>query len=103
MRERRISSDFIYEHNAQYEATLNRDYQILGEQLVRRHIDIDTITHKVSQFFVAVPSWGTGTGGTRFGRFPLTGLMIVPLSMSFVAQRLRFLYIYHGIKRIQRG
>ena len=31
---------------------------------------IDAITEKVAQFFVAVPSWGVGTGGTRFARFP---------------------------------
>ena len=28
---------------------------------------------KVAAFGVAVPSWGVGTGGTRFARFPGTG------------------------------
>ena len=28
---------------------------------------------KVAAFAVAVPSWGVGTGGTRFARFPGTG------------------------------
>jgi len=73
MRERRISADFMDEHNKALEETSNRDYQMLGEKLSRHNIDIDAITRKVAQFFVAVPSWGTGTGGTRFGRFPGRG------------------------------
>ncbi len=40
---------------------------------MRRGIEIDKITDKVASYFVAVPSWGTGTGGTRFGRFPGKG------------------------------
>ena len=70
MSEQRISADFIAEHNSGFENALNSDYQALGEQLSRRGIEIDTITDKVASYFVAVPSWGTGTGGTRFGRFP---------------------------------
>ena len=31
-----------------------------------------TITRAVANFKVAIPSWGVGTGGTRFGRFPGT-------------------------------
>lgn len=70
MSENRIAADFLAEHNAGYEPSLKSDYQALGEQLARRGIEIDRITEKVAQYFVAVPSWGTGTGGTRFGRFP---------------------------------
>ena len=33
----------------------------------------DDITRKVAGFKVAIPSWGVGTGGTRFGRFPGIG------------------------------
>ena len=39
----------------------------------RRGIDIDAIGDKVAAFAVAIPSWGVGTGGTRFARFPGTG------------------------------
>ena len=38
-----------------------------------RGIDIDAITAKVAAFAVAVPTWGVGTGGTRFARFPGPG------------------------------
>ncbi|MGO4833392.1 L-rhamnose catabolism isomerase, partial [Rhizobiaceae sp. 2RAB30] len=33
-------------------------------------IEIDAVKKKVSEFAVAIPSWGVGTGGTRFARFP---------------------------------
>ena len=45
----------------------------LGEQLDRRGIAIDAIRDKVAAFHVAIPSWGVGTGGTRFARFPGDG------------------------------
>jgi len=73
MSEQRIAADFIAEHNFSYESALKSDYQALGEQLARRGIEIEKITEKVAKYFVAVPSWGTGTGGTRFGRFPGRG------------------------------
>lgn len=39
----------------------------------RRGIDIQQICAQVAQFGVAIPSWGVGTGGTRFARFPGPG------------------------------
>jgi len=73
MSEQRIAADFIAEHNSGFENAQKSDYQALGEQLARRGIEIEKITEKVAKYFVAVPSWGTGTGGTRFGRFPGRG------------------------------
>ena len=64
-----ISSDLLAEKNKAEDAALANDYSSLGEQLDRRGIDIDVITRKVAAFTVAVPSWGVGTGGTRFARF----------------------------------
>ncbi len=51
-------------------AALARDYESLGERLARSGVDIDRIKDKAAAFGVAVPSWGVGTGGTRFARFP---------------------------------
>ncbi|WP_029076394.1 L-rhamnose catabolism isomerase [Kaistia adipata] len=68
-----ISSDLLAEKNKAEDAALANDYSSLGEQLDRRGIDIDAITRKVAAFTVAVPSWGVGTGGTRFARFPGPG------------------------------
>jgi L-rhamnose isomerase/sugar isomerase len=52
---------------------LRRDYENLGERLERRGIDIDVLKRRAAAFGVAVPSWGVGTGGTRFARFPGPG------------------------------
>lgn len=49
------------------------DYACLGEHLSRRGIEIETIKAKAAGFGVALPSWGVGTGGTRFARFPGPG------------------------------
>ncbi|MBP1861825.1 L-rhamnose catabolism isomerase [Rhizobium herbae] len=68
-----IKKDVIDADNAARIADLKADYDHLGQQLARRGIDIDTIKEKVSAYGVAVPSWGVGTGGTRFARFPGTG------------------------------
>lgn len=64
-----INAALIAEHNAQAAARVNLDYENLGEQLARRGVDIDVLKAQVAQFAVAVPSWGVGTGGTRFARF----------------------------------
>ncbi|ODT81723.1 MAG: L-rhamnose catabolism isomerase [Pelagibacterium sp. SCN 64-44] len=68
-----IDPAIIKAENAAREADLRRDYDSLGERLDRRNITIDAIKAKVADFSVAVPSWGVGTGGTRFARFPGKG------------------------------
>ncbi len=68
-----ISADLVAIENERFKAALSSDYATLGEQLSRRNIDIDAIKAKVSAYGVAVPSWGVGTGGTRFARFPGAG------------------------------
>ncbi|CAN7250755.1 L-rhamnose catabolism isomerase [Rhizobium sp. LjRoot98] len=70
---RMIKQDVIDADNAAHLADLKADYDHLGTQLARRGIDIGAIKAKVSAYGVAVPSWGVGTGGTRFARFPGTG------------------------------
>ncbi|MBO6719785.1 MAG: L-rhamnose catabolism isomerase [Rhizobiaceae bacterium] len=73
MAEQPISADLVEGHNAARAADLKRDYETLGERLDRRGIAIDAIKAKVAAFGVAIPSWGVGTGGTRFARFPGPG------------------------------
>jgi L-rhamnose isomerase/sugar isomerase len=68
-----ISQDFIAEANREDEAALAEDYAALGRQLERRGIDIEKMTQRAMDYAVAVPSWGVGTGGTRFARFPGPG------------------------------
>ena len=73
MTEQPISSDIIEKDNATREDDLRRDYEHIGERLDRHGTSIDTIRDKVAGFHVAIPSWGVGTGGTRFARFPGPG------------------------------
>lgn len=73
MAETIIGADVVERDNATREADLRRDYESLGERLDRRGIAIDAIRDKVAAFHVAIPSWGVGTGGTRFARFPGAG------------------------------
>ncbi|WP_377278337.1 L-rhamnose catabolism isomerase [Rhizobium sp. R86522] len=73
MSEIRIPVDIVAADNDKREAAHRSDFQALGEKLARSSIDIESVTAKVADFFVAVPSWGVGTGGTRFARFPGQG------------------------------
>ena len=73
MTEHIIDPSTIEAENASRAADLHVDYDTLGERLDRRGVDIDAIKDKVAAFSVAVPSWGVGTGGTRFARFPGKG------------------------------
>lgn len=73
MTEHIIDPSTVEADNAKREADLRRDYETLGERLDRRGIAIDAIKAKVAKFSVAVPSWGVGTGGTRFAKFPGAG------------------------------
>jgi len=73
MTEHIIDASVVDAENARRLADLNVDYDTLGERLDRRGIAIDAMKDKVAAFSVAVPSWGVGTGGTRFARFPGLG------------------------------
>lgn len=68
-----IEPDIIEQTNDKAAASLRADYDALGEHLDRRGIDIAAVKQKVASYGIAVPSWGVGTGGTRFARFPGAG------------------------------
>ena len=68
-----IDTNVIEAENNRLKATLKADHDALGEHLSRRGIDIVAIKAKVAAYGVALPSWGVGTGGTRFARFPGEG------------------------------
>ncbi|HMF02409.1 MAG TPA: L-rhamnose catabolism isomerase [Terriglobia bacterium] len=68
-----IDDGFIAEQNRKAETELAEDYDYLSKKLHRRNIDIDNLTALARALEVAVPSWGVGTGGTRFARFPMPG------------------------------
>ena len=66
-------AEAVERDNAARRATLDEDYAHLERQLERRHVDIEALVARATAFRVAIPSWGVGTGGTRFARFPGPG------------------------------
>ncbi|GAA6210098.1 L-rhamnose catabolism isomerase [Cognatishimia sp. WU-CL00825] len=65
-----IDKSTIEAENAKHIDGLNIDFANLAEKLDRRGVSIAALVKRAQAFGVAVPSWGTGTGGTRFARFP---------------------------------
>lgn len=65
-----IASEWMEADRVARAGELEEDFAALARQLARRGVDIETIVAAVAQFSVAIPSWGVGTGGTRFARFP---------------------------------
>jgi L-rhamnose isomerase/sugar isomerase len=66
-------ADYIRQSNLALIGDLEADYETLARQLTRRGLRIESVTKQVASFAVAIPSWGVGTGGTRFARFPGPG------------------------------
>ncbi|MBO0904897.1 L-rhamnose catabolism isomerase [Jiella sonneratiae] len=73
MSELPIHESVLEADNGKRQAAFEADFAALGETLDRRGIAVDAIVEKLRAFAVAVPSWGVGTGGTRFARFPGPG------------------------------
>src|SRR5882672_238173 len=68
-----IDDGFIAEQNGKSRRWLEEDYNHLARVLRRRKVDIEELVTRAQSLRVAVPSWGVGTGGTRFARFPNPG------------------------------
>lgn len=68
-----IETSAVEASNAPLLGDLRSDYEQLGARLARRGIDIEKVREAAAGLRVAIPSWGVGTGGTRFARFPGQG------------------------------
>lgn len=68
-----LPQDTIARHNREHSDAIDQDYEALNRSLARRNVDLAAVQKKLAQFSLALPSWGLGTGGTRFGRFPIPG------------------------------
>lgn len=68
-----ISADLIGTLNHKAAEAQAEDFAALGRQLARRGLDIEALTQRAMDWSVAIPTWGVGTGGTRFARFPGAG------------------------------
>lgn len=73
MSELPIAAELIAAENDRHASAHAADYEALGARLDRSGVSIEALTEKVAAFGVAIPSWGVGTGGTRFARFPGRG------------------------------
>ncbi len=68
-----ISADLIGILNDKAQAAHQDDFDSLARHLARRGLDIQALVKRAMAWSVAVPTWGVGTGGTRFARFPGKG------------------------------
>ena len=68
-----VKKEVIDQHNQSHKSDLDFDFEYLEKKLQQSQIDIHKIKEQVKKFQVAVPTWGVGTGGTRFARFPGIG------------------------------
>ena len=69
-----IDKDRIAELNQPLLSDHDRDLAELSSRIRRGGgADPEAVTGTLAKFSVAAPSWALGTGGTRFGRFPIGG------------------------------
>lgn len=68
-----LTPDQIASQNQPLESDLAADVEHLATTLDRAGRSSETVIDALAAFSVAAPSWAVGTGGTRFGRFPIGG------------------------------
>jgi L-rhamnose isomerase/sugar isomerase len=68
-----VGDEHVAEENRKALPWLEEDFAHLARQLSRRGADIEKLVERAAAFRVSIPSWGVGTGGTRFARFPGPG------------------------------
>ncbi|MCX2474052.1 TIM barrel protein [Pedobacter sp. MC2016-05] len=66
-----IEQNQIEKHNDSLISSHQRKLNFLKEDW--SHVDLESVIQKLIDFQIAIPSWALGTGGTRFGRFAITG------------------------------
>ncbi|MES2733619.1 MAG: TIM barrel protein [Bacteroidota bacterium] len=69
----KLSTSSIEQHNQSFLARHQRQFRFLTETLSDQGLDIEAVIRQVIDFQISIPSWALGTGGTRFGRFPIGG------------------------------
>ena len=68
-----VERNKINNHNKKYINNLRKDYDFFCNKISKLGINPNNIKNKLKNFNLAIPSWGVGTGGTRFGKFPIKG------------------------------
>jgi len=68
-----IEPQLIYAFNKRKAKEHSKSLNHLSDSLSGKGVPVKTIIDKIKSFQIAIPSWALGTGGTRFGRFPIGG------------------------------
>lgn len=89
--------DRVADANSKAAAAHDAAYARLGEELAARGLDAGELAARAAAFKVAVPSWGVGTGGTRFARFPGPG------EPTDIHEKLRDCAVINDLTRITPG
>ncbi|MFW0716972.1 sugar isomerase [Pedobacter sp. N23S346] len=66
-----IEQNQIEKYNDSLSTSHQRKLDFLKEDW--SHVNLESVIQKLVDFQIAIPSWALGTGGTRFGRFAITG------------------------------
>lgn len=88
-----LSSSQIESHNQLHLAAHRAYWQPLQERLEGRGLSTKQLLEDLQAFQVAIPSWALGTGGTRFGRFPMGG------APRTLAEKMEDVGVLHALNR----
>ncbi len=89
----KISKDRIASLNEKQLKQHQSRWNMLKGQLEGKDIDTEKVLKKIRAFQIAIPSWALGTGGTRFGRFPMGG---APLNLE---EKMYDIGLLHALNR----
>lgn len=89
----RITKQQIASFNEKNTARHTSRWNVLKEALLERGVDVAELLHQLRVFQIAIPSWALGTGGTRFGRFPMGG---APLNLE---EKMEDVGLLHALNR----
>ena len=68
-----IDQTIIDSHNSDSEKSHQDQLAYISDELGKKGIDLEGILDQISKFQITIPSWALGSGGTRFGKFPIGG------------------------------
>ncbi len=89
----KISKEQIASSNDKQLKQHQSRWNILKGQLEEKGIDTEKVLKEIRAFQIAIPSWALGTGGTRFGRFPIGG---APLNLE---EKMYDIGLLHALNR----
>lgn len=89
----KISKDLIASSNEKQLKKHQSHWTVLKDQLAEKGADVHELIKQLRAFQIAIPSWALGTGGTRFGRFPMGG---APLNLE---EKMYDIGLLHALNR----